>query len=144
MLESIRREFVVDVPVSTAWGHLAQVERWPTWAKHIKRVELNPRGELTLSTVGSFHLTNGVKSNFKMTELNPLQNWKWVGPFLWLMVHYDHQFEKVDEQRTKLVWTVGAEGFGVSIFGRLFAAIYNGNLDKAIPHLINEINALKE
>ena len=93
---------------------------------------------------GSFHLANGVKSDFKMIEINPSRNWDWVGPFLWLTVHYDHKFEKVDERRTKLIWMVSADGFGVSIFGRLFAVIYNSNLDKAIPHLISEMNALKE
>ena len=39
-----------------------------------------------MSTVGSFYLANGVKSDFKMTETNPSRNWKWAGPFLWLMV----------------------------------------------------------
>ena len=144
MLDLIRREFIVNLPMSTAWKHLAQVEHWPTWARHIKRVELNPKGELTLTSVGSFRLANGLKSDFKMTEINPSQNWKWVGPFLWLGVHYDHRFEKVDERHTKLLWLVSADGFGVSIVGRLFAAIYNRTLDKAIPHLIREMNALKE
>jgi hypothetical protein len=39
-------------------------------------------------------------------------------------------------------WFVGAEGFGVAVFGRLFAAIYNRNPDLAIPHLIDETKAL--
>ena len=78
-----------------------------------------------------------------MTEITPLRNWKWVGPFFWLTVHYDHQFEDVDSQHTKLTWVVDAEGLGVSVFGRLFAIIYNGNLNRAIPHLIEEMKALK-
>ncbi len=142
MLNLIRREFDVDVPLTTAWRHLAQVEQWPTWARHIKHVELNPKGELTLSTVGSFRLVNGVKSDFKMTEINPFQNWKWIGPFLWLVIQYDHRFERMDGRRTRLTWLVSAEGFGVSVLGKLFAAIYNRNLDKAIPLLISEMNAL--
>jgi Polyketide cyclase / dehydrase and lipid transport len=144
MLDLVRREFEVTVPLSTAWKYLAQVEQWPTWAGHIKHVELNPKGDLTLSTVGSFRLANGVKSHFKMTEINPFQNWKWVGAFLWLVVQYDHIFERIDERRTKLTWLVSADGFGVSVLGRLFAAIYNRNLDKAIPCLISKMIALKE
>ncbi len=144
MVGLVQREFEVDLPLPSAWKHLAQVEQWPTWARHIKHVELNPKGELTLSTVGSFRLANGVKSDFKMTEINPPRNWKWVGPFLWLVVHYDHRFEWVDERRTKFTWLVSADGFGVSVLGRLFAAIYNSNLDKAIPRLISEMNALNE
>ena len=144
MLDLVQREFEVNVPLATAWKHLAAVERWPTWAKHIKRVELHPKGELAPNTVGSFRLANGVKSDFKMMEINALRNWKWVGPFLWLVVQYDHRFESVDERRTKLTWLVSADGFGVSVFGRLFARIYNRNLDKAIPRLIREMNGLNE
>ncbi len=143
MLELIRREFTVNAPLEAAWHHLARVEQWPSWAKHIKRVEVIPPGDLTPSSTGLIHLRNGIKSAFKMNEFNPPRNWKWVGPFLWLTIHYDHIFEPVDSRHTKLVWIVAAEGFGISIFGRLFATIYNGNLNKAIPRLLAEMNAIK-
>lgn len=142
MLTLIRREFTVDVPLETAWNYLAQVEQWPSWAKHIKFVTLAPKGELTLQSKGAFHLANGIKSEFRMAELNPPRNWKWVGPVLWLMIHYDHQFEAIDRQRTKLIWIVSAEGFGASIFGKFFAAIYGRNLNRAIPNLIAEMKRL--
>jgi Polyketide cyclase / dehydrase and lipid transport len=138
---AIRREFVVEVPQEAAWEDLSQIERWPSWAKHIKRVELMPAGELGPKSKGVIHLSNGIKSEFTMTEFNPYRNWKWVGPFLWLTIYYDHIFEPLDPRRTRLIWIVEAEGFGVSILGRLFAKIYNRNLDKAIPLLISEINA---
>jgi hypothetical protein len=35
--------------------------------------------------------------------------------------------------------TLMGEGFGASVFGRLLAAIYARNLDKAIPNLIDEL-----
>jgi hypothetical protein len=114
MLTLIQRDFVVEAPLEAAWQHLAQVEKWPSWAKHIRHVELTPKGELTPSSKGRFHLANGIKSEFRMTELNPRRNWKWVGPFLWLMVHYDHQFEAIDKQHTKMTWIVGVEGFGAA------------------------------
>jgi hypothetical protein len=139
----IRREFIVNVPLEIAWRHLARVEQWPRWAKHIKRVEVIPPGELTPRSTGLIHLSNGIKSAFRMTEFIPYRNWKWVGPFLWLTVHYNHIFEAQDSQHTKLIWVVEGEGFGVSIFGRLFAAVYNGNLNKAIPRLIAEMNSIK-
>jgi len=144
MLDLIWREFEVDVPLEAAWQHLAEVEKWPSWARHIKQVELIPKGELTLSTVGRFRLASRVNSDFRMIELNPFQNWKWVGPFLWLVVQYDHRFEKVHERCTKLTWLVSADGFGVSVLGRLFAAIYNRNLDRAIPLLISEMSAYRD
>ena len=144
MITLIHREFVVDVSIETAWQHLTRVEQWPSWAKHIKYVELDPPGELTSKSKGIFHLKNGVKSTFQMTQFNPPRNWKWVGPFLWLMIHYDHKFEPIDDHHTKLIWVIGCTGFGTSIIGRLFAVIYNLNLNKAIPYLKAEINAISQ
>ncbi len=143
MITLLRREFTVDVPLKKAWQHFARVEQWPSWATHIKRVEVRPPGELGPQSTGIIYLSNGITSAFTMTEFNPYRNWKWVGPFLWLTVHYDHRFEALNSQRTKLTWIVAAEGFGVLVFGRLFAKVYNKNLDKAIPVLVREMNANK-
>jgi len=137
----IRREFTVDVPLAAAWQHLASVERWPSWAKHIRRAELVPHGQLTSQSSGAFHLGNGIRSTFRMAEYNPHHNWKWVGHFLWLSVSYDHRFYELAAERTKLVWVVEIKGVGESSFGRAFAAIYRRNLDKAIPNLIAEMNS---
>jgi hypothetical protein len=38
MIELVRRDFVVDVPLQVAWNRLSLVEDWPSWAKHIKAV----------------------------------------------------------------------------------------------------------
>ena len=38
-----------------------------------------------------------------------------------------------------LRWVLEADGFGVGFFGRLFAKIYRGNLEKAIPLFVSEI-----
>lgn len=141
MITLLRREFIVDAPRERAWQHLARVEQWPSWATHIRRIELQPAGELGPSSTGVIHLRNGLTSAFSMTEFHPNRNWKWVGPFLWLTVYYDHRFEEIAATQTRLIWTVTAEGFGVSVFGRLFAFVYARNLKRAIPALIDEINA---
>jgi hypothetical protein len=141
MVTLIQREFTVAIPVQRAWDHLARVEQWPSWAPHIKQIELHPPGELGPQSTGVIHLTNGIKPAFHMTEFNPPRNWKWVSPFFWLTVIYDHHFEALDAEHTKLVWVVDAQGFGANILGRLFARIYRGSLDKAIPLLIAEMNA---
>jgi hypothetical protein len=141
MVTLIQREFTVGVPLERAWEYLARVEQWPSWAAHIKRINLEPPGQLGPQVTGVIHLANGMKAAFRMTEFNPPRNWKWVGRFLWLAVIYDHQFEELDAEHTKLRWIVQATGFGASILGRLFARIYRANLDTAIPLLIAEMNA---
>ena len=144
MVTLLKREFTVGIPLQRAWDHLARVEQWPSWAPHIKKIELHPPGELGPESTGVIHLTNGMKSAFRMTEFNPPRNWKWVGPFVWWTVIYDHWFEALDAEHTRLVWVVEAKGFGASILGRVFARIYRVNLEKAIPLLIAEMNASSE
>lgn len=46
MITLLRREFVVELGVEEAWAYLARVEEWPSWARHIRRVEVRPAGEL--------------------------------------------------------------------------------------------------
>ena len=72
---------------------------------------------------------------------NPYRNWKWVGGFLWLSCYYDHCFEELTPAQTKLMWVVEANGFGESVIGPLFAKDYSKNLDRAIPLLVEEMNA---
>ena len=81
MITLIKHEFTVDVSIAAAWAHLSAVENWPSWAKHIKSVDVTPKGELPSDSSGIIHLNNGIKSEFRMTEFNPTTNWKWVGPF---------------------------------------------------------------
>ena len=76
-----------------------------------------------------------------VTEFNPPRNWKWVGGFLWLTIDYDHRFEELNPTQTKLTFELEGKGFAVSLLGRLFAKIYSKSLDRAIPLLVEEMNA---
>jgi hypothetical protein len=140
-MKPLRREFTVNLSVEKAWQHLARVEQWPSWAKHIEQVEVQPPGELGPQSTGRLHLTNGLKPVFRMTEFNPHRNWKWVGGFLWLTVYYDHLFDELNPTQTRLTWVIEAKGLGASVLGRLFANIYSKSLDRAIPLLVEEMNA---
>ena len=141
MITLLRREFTVELPLEKTWQHLARVEQWPSWARHIKQVEVQPPGELGPKSTGCMQLTNGLKPMWTVVEFNPYRNWQWVGGFLWLMVYYDHRFEELNPTQTKLTFVVEAKGFGVSVLGRLFAKVYRKDLDRAIALLIQEMNA---
>ncbi len=142
MIRLLQRQFEVPVSLTDAWHFLARVEEWPRWAGHIRRIDLTPSGEVGPDSSGCIHLRNGIRSTFRMQEFRPGQNWKWEGPFLWLTVHYDHQFDVVDASRTRLTWVVNAQGPGVAVFGCVFAAVYSRSLDKAIPALISTIGRM--
>jgi len=138
----LERQFEVSVSLMDAWRFLAQVEEWPHWAAHIRRIGVSPSGGIGPSSSGCIHLRNGIRSTFRMREFRPGQNWKWVGSLLWLTVHYDHRFDVVDANRTRLTWVVEAEGFGAAAFGRLFAVMYSRNVDKAIPALVTMMDRI--
>ena len=141
MITILNREFVVDATIETAWAHLAKIEEWPSWARHIKDVKLSPLGDISHNSVGSLRLTNGIESEFRVTEFQLHQNWKWRGPFLWMRMEYDHRFEPLGDDKTKFTWIIEGEGIGASTIGRVFAWQYKRNLDKAIPLLQHEISA---
>lgn len=127
------------MPLEAAWAHLERVESWPSWARHIKRVELSPAGPLTPQSEGKIHLTNGVRSTFRMEALDPGRSWKWAGPFLWITVHYDHRFRSLGPRQTELTFSLDGEGAGVGLIGPAFAWVYARNLDRAIPRLVQEL-----
>lgn len=141
MVTLIEREFIVNVSLERAWQHLAHLDQWPTWAHHIRRIEVHPQGELGPQSSGVIQLANGMKATFRMTEFNPGRNWKWVGPFLWLTVYYDHCFESLSSHQTRLTFVLEASGFGTGFFGQLFAKVYRRDLEKAIPLLVKEIES---
>jgi hypothetical protein len=137
----LQRAFTVELPLEKTWQHLACIEQWPSWAKHIKQVELQPAGEFGLESTGRMVLTNGLKPAWKVTEFDPYRNWKWIGGFLWLTVYYDHRFEALSPTQTKITFELEAKGFGRSVLGRLFAKVYSKTLDRATALLVREMNA---
>ena len=141
MKRLIDEGFEVGVPRSLAWDHLAQVENWPTWAKHIKSVDRTPAGPLSIHTQARVRLTNGMTSTFKMIEFAPPCHWKWRGSLLGAQIYYDHVFSEIAPMQTGVRFTVDASGWQVAILGRIFASIYRHNLRRAIPVLIAEIEA---
>ncbi len=80
MRNYIKREFTVDAPLSDAWDHLGHVGNWPSWARHIRRVELEPPGMMTPESKATLVLANGIRSTYQVIQFNPLKNWKWAGP----------------------------------------------------------------
>src|SRR5262249_40223570 len=141
VFRAVEREFLVKASPTRAWEHLALVERWPTWARHIRRVVVSPPGPLGPESSGQIRLRNGVRSTFRMAALDPPLSWMWVGRFLGLHVSYDHGFEPAPGGGTRLVWRVDVTGPGAAVLGRLFGSIYNRSLDVAIPLLIAELES---
>jgi hypothetical protein len=135
----VDRSFVVRAPLVVAWDHLADLERWPSWARHIRSVVKSPPGPLTPNTRGTIKLANGMTTTFSMTEYVPFEHWQWVGSLLGSHVLYDHIFSQDKAGYTTVRFTVAVSGgLGVLIAG-IFGRIYRRNLERAVPLLIEEI-----
>jgi hypothetical protein len=87
VIQLVRRTFDVEASIQQAWTHLARVEAWPSWAKHIKSVTLTPPGMLTETSEGQFRLKGGARSTFRVEDFDPPRRWCWVGRFLTARVH---------------------------------------------------------
>ena len=140
MKRIIDNSFVVRAPLEVAWNHVADIENWPSWAKHIRSVVTLPPGPLSLKTRCTITLSNGLKSTFTMTEFDPMQHWKWASRVFGSEVHYDHIFAE-SEGQTRIRFVIDAHGWSVGLLGGIFASIYRKNLDRAVPLLVQEIEA---
>jgi hypothetical protein len=76
-----------------------------------------------------------------MIEFEPLQHWKWVGPFLGSQIFYDHIFSEDERGLTTIRFTVDASGGPASFLRGIFARIYRNNLERAVPLFVLEIEA---
>jgi polyketide cyclase/dehydrase/lipid transport protein len=137
----IDQSFRVKASLSVAWNHLARIEDWPTWARHIRSVARTPPGPLSIRTCGTILLSNGISTTFKMIEFEPMRHWKWRASFLGARIDYDHAFAEADPGRTEVRFTIDASGWQVPFIGPIFAGIYRRNLRRAIPLLIAEIES---
>lgn len=136
----LQRTLDVRVTPERAWEHLARVERWPSWARHLQAARLEPAGPLGPQSRGVFVLKPGIPTRFAMTDWDPPRRWKWRGRFLWLDIGYDHRFEPV-ASGTRIVLEVDGAGFALGTLGKLFALAYARNLDRALPLLAQELEA---
>lgn len=133
---AVVRQFDVAAPVEHVWDVLAEVEDWPQWAPHIRRVEVHPSGPLGPESSGLMWLRPRMRATFRMATWEPRHRWMWVGRAGGLTVHYDHRFDSTQSgTATALTWVVGLSGFGSRLLRRPFSRAYGRNVDRAIPRL---------
>ena len=60
MTTLIRREFEVRASIEAAWGHLARMSDWPSWAGHVERIDLEPPGDIPLPLKISHEAANSL------------------------------------------------------------------------------------
>jgi hypothetical protein len=135
MQRLLERTFAVDATAERAWAELVTAERWPRWARHLRRVEVSPPGPVGPASSARLRLQNRTSATVRVTEFQDGRRFRWEGSFLWMGLGYDHRLTTDDGGRVHITFTVDGAGAGVNTVGRLFARIYARNLDRAIPRL---------
>jgi len=134
MNQLLTRSFIVTASPDVTWSTLTDAQTWPTWARHIRRIELTPAGAVDATTSAVIVLANRTKARVSVSAFEPGRRFRWDGRFLWLGLGYDHVVEPADGG-SRVTFVVEGAGAGVGSIGRLFARIYARNLDRAIPNL---------
>ena len=67
----LQRAFVVNAPLPVVWDHLSQVEAWPSWAGHIRRVHMDPAGRAHRALPRSLPLAGQDSLDLRRDGLRP-------------------------------------------------------------------------
>lgn len=134
----VERAFEVACPVGQAWTALGDVAGWSSWAPHIRRATVTPKGSVTATTSGEFRFWPVGRSRFTMTAFDPPQGWTWSGRVMGVDIDYDHRFEPRGAGATKLTWVVRTERPGFR--ARLFAGVYSRLIDRAWPRFVASVS----
>jgi hypothetical protein len=123
MRRMLERSFDVQAAPSAASRVLVDAVDWPTWAPHLRRVEVTPPGPVGPSSRATLRLANGTSAKVAVTEFEDRRRFRWEGSFLWLGLGYDHVVEPRG-QGSRITFRVDGWGCGLSTLGRLFARVY--------------------
>jgi hypothetical protein len=135
MKRLLERTFVVEADAGRAWAELVAAEQWPSWARHLRSVQVTPPGPVGPGSSATLELTNRTRASMRVTEFQNGRRFRWEGSFLWLGLGYDHLVTTDEAGQVRITFTVEGAGVGVTTIGPMFAAIYARNLDRAIPRL---------
>jgi hypothetical protein len=83
----------------------------------------------------------GPRNKMTVTEYDPPRRWVWEGKTFGVTTRFEHEFEALDENRTRiwfLAWVTGRLSF---LPGRIFGMLMHRNLARALPKLKSEMEA---
>ncbi len=141
MRQVVREEVTVDVPRPVAWEHLAELEAWPSWAGHIRRMEPDPPGRLTDSTEVMLHMRAGPRTKMFVTEHDPPLCWVWEGTSYGVTTIFEHRFDEIDQGTTRIWFLAWMRGPLAGVAGWIFGRMMRRNLARALPRLKAEMEA---
>ncbi len=140
MREVVREQVVVERSAAEAWKHLAQLEQWPSWAGHIKRMDPTPPGELTAETKVKLQMRAGPRNTMVVTDYEPPRSLVWEGRSMGMTTRFEHKFEELDGGRTR-IWFLAWVSEPLAGPGGWIGRMMKRALGVALPRLKAEIEA---
>jgi hypothetical protein len=134
---AFRREIVVNAPREVAWEHFSRPREWKTWLASGYPDTMSPGEVVGPDTVATI---SGI--TFHMAEFDRPAHWMWTAKILWFTILYDHIFERVADNQTRLTFHMRVTGFGNDLFALLMGAASRGGHAEALPKLADEMNRL--
>ena len=67
MRRLLERTFAVETTAERAWAELVAAERWPSWARHLRRVEVSPPGPVGPASGARLTLRNRTTNSSVVT-----------------------------------------------------------------------------
>jgi Polyketide cyclase / dehydrase and lipid transport len=132
----VERVFDVGLPADRVWALLAQVERWPEWAPHIRRARVVGGGPLGPESKGDLRFWPAGSGSVHMTTWEPHHLWTWRGRVVGLPVVYQHYFEALPGPTTRLRWVVELAEGRRGPRANAFALVYARIVDRAWPRFV--------
>jgi len=132
----VERVFDLPLPADTAWALLAQVERWPDWAPHIRRARLAGGGPLGPESEAELWFWPAGTGRVHMTTWEPFHLWTWRGRVVGLPIIYHHHFAALPGPTTRLRWVVELAEGRRGLRANAFARIYSRIIDRAWPRFV--------
>ena len=136
---AVHRALTVEAPLRRAWHHFNRATQWPSWHTDLKSVNVEPPGELGAQSVATLYPQKGPSTTFRMTTFVPYDHWTWVTRALWFTIEYDHRFERITDDTTRIILHIEVGGLGRSAFSRFLSGLANKILDVALPRLAEEM-----
>jgi Polyketide cyclase / dehydrase and lipid transport len=138
---AFRRGIVVNAPRQVAWDHFGRPREWKSWLEEGAPTAITPDDVVGPDTVATIQ-TGDTGITFRMAEFDPPNHWMWTAKILWFTILYDHIFERVTDQQTRIIFQMRVTGFGNDLFAALMGAASSGGHATALPKLAEEMNRL--
>jgi hypothetical protein len=88
-------------------------------------------------------LKPAVPTTFRMTAFDAPHSWSWRGKLMGTTLDYDHRIEAFADRGVRITFTIDGSGATSGVIGPVFALVYSRILDRAIPNLVDELDALR-